>query len=232
MFIKAKIEGARVKIREKLNALLGRFRVRRLKSSNFTIISNNCWAGHVYRYYNLEYKSPTIGLFFYSDDYIKFVFNLKHYIDSDLTFINVKESAHYHDLLMRNIMNCPIGKLDDIEVVFLHYKSSNEAYDKWMRRKKRIVWDNIYYKMSEQNNCTEALIKDFDKLSTEKKFVFVTKDYGINSQIIWGGPCEQGNIPNDTVLFRKYVDLTLFLNGNTRFRKKQKQALRCSIKRR
>ena len=40
--------------------------------------------------------------------------------------------------------HCPIGILDDIEVIFLHYKSEDEAYQKWNRRKERIVWDNIF----------------------------------------------------------------------------------------
>lgn len=72
-------------------------------------------------------------------------------------------------------------------MIFLHYKSEDEAYEKWNRRKQRIVWDNIFYKMSEQNLCREIDLKRFDRLETDKKFVFVSRDYGLSSQILWGG---------------------------------------------
>lgn len=44
-----------------------------------------------------------------------------------------------------------IGKLDDIEVVFLHYKSEEEAYQKWNRRKKRINYNNLIFKFNDMN---------------------------------------------------------------------------------
>lgn len=51
-------------LREKTNRCLGRARLKRLRSTDFTVISNNCWAGTVYRYFNLPYLSPTCGLYF------------------------------------------------------------------------------------------------------------------------------------------------------------------------
>lgn len=226
MDIKQKIKNARVKTREKLNTYLGPIRIRRLHKRDFTIICNNCWGGHVYRYFSHDYASPTIGLYMYSDDFIKFIYNLKHYIDSELFFIDYTESKYKEDLLLHNNIKCPIGKIDDIEIIFLHYKTREEAYEKWNRRKTRIVWDNIVYKMSEQNLCTIELLKKFDAFPAERKAVFVTQDYGLNSQVLWGGECEKGNIAIDTVLFRKYIDLVKFLNGDKYFRKNQKQALR------
>lgn len=59
----------RVKVREETNPMLGKFRRKKLKDPNVTIISNNCWGGHVYRYFGLPYMSPTIGLYFYWKHY-------------------------------------------------------------------------------------------------------------------------------------------------------------------
>lgn len=84
------LDSAKVKIREKLNPYLAKYRRRKLNNKNFTIISNNCWGGHVYRYFNLPYDSPTIGLYLFSADYIKFIGNLKYYIEKEITFINYK----------------------------------------------------------------------------------------------------------------------------------------------
>lgn len=83
--------------------------------------------GHVYRFFAMPYDSPTIGLYFFSADYIKFVSNLRYYIEQDLTFIDYTESKYKDELLKNNQLNVPIGKLHDIEIVFLHYHSIEEA---------------------------------------------------------------------------------------------------------
>ena len=100
------------------------------KKKDFTIISNNCWAGKVYQYYKLPYFSPTVGLYFYADDYIRFIKNLKYYISLDLQFISVDESKYCKDLYGRKQNHVPLAKLDDIEIVFLHYKTNEEAEEK------------------------------------------------------------------------------------------------------
>ena len=65
-----------------------------------------------------------------ADDYIKFIYNLKKYIDTDLSFIKVEESK-YKDYLKKLNYNSPIGKIDDVEIMFLHYSSEAEAKEKW-----------------------------------------------------------------------------------------------------
>lgn len=206
------INAVRVKLREKTNLFLGKYRKNKLVNKNVTIISNNCWGGHVYRYLGMEYLSPTIGLYFFADDFVKFCNNLKYYIDQELKFIDAEKSKYYNEICKKD-EKCPIGVLDDIEIFFLHYKTAEEALEKWNRRKKRIVWDNLVLKFSEQNCCSEKEVIEFDKLSYERKFVFTTKDYHISSQILWGGVCVKGNIPNDTILFREYIDPIKFING-------------------
>lgn len=199
------LDSAKVKIREKLNPYLAKYRRRKLNNKNFTIISNNCWGGHVYRYFNLPYDSPTIGLYLFSADYIKFIGNLKYYIEKEITFINYKYSKYKDELVKYNQVNIPIGKLDDIEIIFLHYQSEDEARTKWNRRKARIHWDNLYYKMSEQNLCSSDLLMQFDLIDLANKFVFVTKDYGLKSQVIFKDCSNMDFIPNDTTNFRKSI---------------------------
>lgn len=52
-------------IREKTNSRFSKGRQNHLTRSDFSIISNNCWAGTVYRYFGLPYQSPTAGLYFF-----------------------------------------------------------------------------------------------------------------------------------------------------------------------
>lgn len=203
----------KVKTRERLNPYFAGFRRKQLKNKGFTIISNNCWGGHVYRFFAMPYDSPTIGLYFFSADYIKFVSNLRYYIEQDLTFIDYTESKYKDELLKNNQLNVPIGKLHDVEIVFLHYHSIEEAQTKWNRRKERIHWDNLYYKMSEQNCCTKEHLEYFDSLDNPNKFVFVTKDYGLKTQVIFKDCAGMDYIPNDTTNFRKFINIINWLNG-------------------
>ena len=208
------LESIYIKTREFLNKALGKFRRHKLLNQNFTIISNNCWAGHVYRFFGLPYQTPTIGLYFFSEDYLKFVFNLKYYLSQDLVFISYKNSKYRRILEERGGENirCPIGVLGDIEIIFLHYKSCQEASEKWNRRKERIIWDNIFIKFSQQNLCSEGLIRKYDTLPIKNKIIFVTRDYKIKSQIIFSKYKNHNEVANDITYFRKYVDLISWIN--------------------
>jgi uncharacterized protein (DUF1919 family) len=165
-----------VDIREKTDPYLGKRRQRNLVTKNFTIFSNNCWGGHFYRYFNLPYLSPTIGMYFFAEDYMKFLSNIKKYIEEEIRFVTYKDSKYRNILEDRGGENliCPIGIINDIEIVFLHYKTKEEALSKWRRRTERICWDNIIVKMSEMNLCTDEIVMGFDKLSFDRKFIFTT----------------------------------------------------------
>lgn len=204
----------RVRFREKvLNPLLGGVRRRRLINKDFTIISNNCWGGHVYRYFNMEYESPTVGMYFYAEEYVKFLSNLKYYMGCELKIISTTQSKFYKELQRRGEEQRLIGKLDDVEIVLLHYHTPEEAISKWNRRKERMHWDNIAVKFSEQNLCTPEILQQFDNLPYERKFVFVHKDYGLKSQILFKECTRMDEVPNDTTNFSKYINLINWLNG-------------------
>lgn len=75
-------------VKRKLKKIIATIRrIFLLKNRDFTIISNNCWGGHVYRYFNLPYQSPTVGLFIVSKDYIKLLKNFVFYMETPITFI-------------------------------------------------------------------------------------------------------------------------------------------------
>jgi uncharacterized protein (DUF1919 family) len=61
-----------------------------LKNRDFTVISNNCGAGRYgYNELRLQYTTPTVGLFFFFEDYIKFLSNLEHYLSIPIQFTEV-----------------------------------------------------------------------------------------------------------------------------------------------
>lgn len=171
-------EGLRLKFRNKIYLpLTADYRVKKLKNINFTIISNNCWGGTIYESYHLKKTSPTVGMFFMAEDYIKFLSNMRYYLESELQFIEPEESKYKRELSAdRRWGHYPIGKIKDIELFFLHYHSREEAKEKWNRRCKRINWDRMLIKFNDQNECSEDLIKRFISLPYKNKICFVVSD--------------------------------------------------------
>lgn len=136
----------------------------RLKNKNFTIIASNCIGGVIYHNLKMKFLSPTINMYFESQDFIKFCSNIKHYVDSELVFISNAKDGY------------PIVQCDDIKLYCVHYKDFNEVKEKWRSRSKRINWNNIFIIMSERDGCTYEDIKKFDLLPFNNKVIFVHKD--------------------------------------------------------
>lgn len=102
---------------------------RKLSAHNFSVISQNCIGGVFYHDMHMKFLSPTINLFFKEPDFMRFVMNLKYYINTELRIVWDEEY--------------PIGYLDDLPVYFMHYHTCKEAKDSWNERKKRINWNKI-----------------------------------------------------------------------------------------
>ena len=157
-----------------------------LKGNNFTIVSNNCFAGFVYQKFDIPYNTPFVGLFILGSDYIELLKNFNILIKEKLVFIKGDESKYKDYLIKTNRFNkYPIGKLgNDVEIHFLHYKSETEAQEKWNRRLKRMNFNNILFKFSDNDMSNLKLIKEFDNLPFKNKICFTSKDISnIKSQI-------------------------------------------------
>lgn len=132
----------------------------RLTNKQFTIISSNCWGGVVYHDLGCQFLSPTIDLWFEPQDFLKFVENLESYLELEVT----EEKSTEYDY--------PVGKLGDIHLYFMHYKTFDDAKEKWKARLKRINWDNIFIVMTEWANSTVELYSRFERLPYKNKVLF------------------------------------------------------------
>lgn len=202
----------RNKIREKTNFIFYKKRLKKLTNTDFTIISNNCWGGKVYRYFQIPYKSPTIGLYFYQEDYIKFIKNLKYYINLELNFIKVDKSKHKKELIEKFEVNVPIGVLGDIEIIFLHYKTEKEAYEKWNRRCKRINWNNLIIKNSQMNKTEESHLIEFKKIKGIKKIMFVSDEKYVMDKYFICRYQHKKDIINDTERWDDEINIYKLIN--------------------
>ncbi len=186
-----------------------------VRNKDFSVISNNCWAGRLYQYLDMPYLSPTAGLYFFAPDYIKFVSDLRRYLDTPLRFIEPEESKYYEELQKRNQTDKPIGIINDVEIVFLHYKSKEEAEEKWNRRKERVNFDHIILKFSRMDLCTEKEIEEFDRLPFKNKFVLNNRlPLKYKSEVYWKEEWHEDGIFRDTTPFPGNLKLHKLLNTN------------------
>ena len=135
----------------------------KLKNNDVTILCSDCIGGVIYNDFNMRFNSPTINLYIKPFDFIKFCKKLGFYLSCELKF---KENKNHI-----------VGMLSDIEIHFLHYKTFEEAKNKWIERSKRINKDNICLILTCKDGYTLKDIEDFDKLDYKNKVVFVPKKY-------------------------------------------------------
>lgn len=186
---------------------------KRLKNRNFTIISNDCWGGVLYKELNLEYTSPFIGLMLMAPCYIKMLKRLDFYLEIPLEF---KEKSIYSKLnLLRETEQrfYPIGMLKDIEIHFFHYQNKEEVIDKWERRKERINWDNLFIKFAaDKDECTVKEMEEFTKLDYPRKLCLTNHNYEkLNDNFVWLKEGYDGGAMYKKTL--KYFDVIDWLNG-------------------
>jgi uncharacterized protein (DUF1919 family) len=203
-------------MRERFKTLISKLKKRIdfifLKRKDFSIISNNCWGGFVYQYYQMPYNSPFAGLFFFADDFIKLLRDLETSLNKELVFIKPENSKYKIFLLDWGTYNTyPIARLGEIEIHFLHYKDANEASEKWKRRVKRINYDNLIVKFSDRDGCTEELIQEFDSMNYKRKVCLTTRKYKYLSCYQMENCNEE--IPGDEwAEFIKGTSVTKFIN--------------------
>lgn len=125
---------------------------KKLINNDFSLISIDCLGGIVQHDLGVKFNTPTVNLWFYPLDFLRFVNDLEHYLNCNLEFVN------------ENGISYPVARLDDIKIYFTHYNNNKEAKEAFEKRKNRIKWDNIFVIMTDANNCTEEQIKAFDKI--------------------------------------------------------------------
>lgn len=143
-----------------------RNRKARLRNRDFSIISSNCNGAFMYRDLNLPYLSPTVNLAIEINGFIKMVGNLEWYMKQKIT--RIEDGSEY-----------PVGELGEgIRINFIHYKSFEEAVQKWDERKNRINWDNLFIVGTARGDfCTYDTIRNFDQLPYKNKVIFTNVAY-------------------------------------------------------
>ena len=183
----------------------------KLKNNNFSIICSNCIGGIIYHRLGLKFLSPTINLWMWQYDYLKFVLDLERYLSLELEFI---ESEY----------NYPVAKLGDITIYFNHYKTEKEAEESWNKRKQRINYDNLFLIMYDKDGLTEKDLEKLKDIKCKGKLVisnnkYKNLDYVINIPADMNNPETRYRLNKNKLTgirkFEKYFDYINWLNeGN------------------
>ena len=150
----------------------------RLGNRPFGIVSNNCWGAHIYQSAGLPFQSPFIGLFIAPQDYLELIYDFRSRIASPLRFADESKHDYVNEMRSRQVRPHPIGILGDgLEIQFLHYRSAQDALDKWSRRVSRLPAedDQLFFKFCDRDGCTVDQLRSFDQSAHVNKVTFVAR---------------------------------------------------------
>lgn len=136
-------------------------------SSDITILSSNCTGSLILHEMGLPFNSPCVNLWMENCDFVKFCGDLDKYTGDNINIEFINDGIHDY----------PVGKIEDITIYFMHYKTQLEAKEKWIKRSKRINKDNIFLIMVQRDNWKEEDLLAFEQLPYRNKVVFTYKEY-------------------------------------------------------
>ena len=140
----------------------------RLRNKNFSIISKDCVGGMLAHELGIRFDSPTVNLYFSSNDFVKFCRDIKFYLSEPIT--EDKDTDK----------NFPVGLIGSdekmIRIYFMHYDNFQQAKEKWYERASRINWDNLFFIMTDRGD--EKTMKEFDSLPYKHKALLTCRNLG------------------------------------------------------
>lgn len=182
--------------RKKLQRLIRRQR-QMLTASDFSIISQNCIGGVLYHDMGMQFLSPTINTFIREPDFVKLCCDPEYYM-------NLPLQMHWEE-------EYPVGRLDDVEIHFMHYETCKEARESWERRKKRINYDKILVLATDRDGFDGQVYEQWKKVPYPK--VLFTANPEFKEDAIFFPEYEKAGAVGDLISQR------LFYRDNTLLRK-------------
>ena len=156
--------------------------VRRLTNLAPSILSLDCVGGVMAHDLRLRFNSPTVNLFFEScGDFIDYVADLRYYSQAELCECPYAyEGARRYPVGMLK----GNGTLPDIKIHFLHYRSFEEAREKWLERSGRLDFDNLCVVM-QAAKLDEGLLERFERLPIPRKVILAYETLPLQSPSIF-----------------------------------------------
>lgn len=135
-----------------------------IQNKDFSLLASNCMGGIIYNNLGLKFNSPTINMQMFTNEYYNFIINLEEYLKMDIVFIEPDNGI-------------PVGMLGDMKIHFTHYRTNEEALEKWNERKSRLNLDNLYILFNDKDGITEEQIINLSNVKCKNLCVFTSKEY-------------------------------------------------------
>lgn len=142
---------------------------KRLINTDFSLLCNNCNGGVICHDLGLQFRAPTVNMFFYSDHFLRFCENFDHYIAQPL--VPCENPRHKPEIAY------PVCNLGDLELHFLHYSSFEQAKEKWDARTARLNRDNLFVMWTFFGGTDPQTMERFDRLPFKNKVAFTEKPF-------------------------------------------------------
>lgn len=149
-------------------------RKKKLENHSFSIISNTCVGGVITHNLGEQFRSPTVNLIIYEDQFMTFCRNLKAYSECPVEKPEGEESEQFKGFSYPvGILRGASKNLPDIYLFFVHYKTFEDAREKWISRFARVNYDDIFVLMDRGMDAKDEILDEFYSLPYEHK-VFLT----------------------------------------------------------
>lgn len=142
----------------------------RLENRDFSFLVPNCLGGILLHDLGLRFLSPTVNLMLTQDEFLSFVLNLDAYLSEQLSFLERPEGECPRATLS------PSG-LPQILIHFTHYKTEQEASEKWYERAQRINRDNLFILIEERDGIGRQELEAFGTLKARGIVAFTCNEY-------------------------------------------------------
>ena len=179
----------------------------KLKVTDFSVISSNCWGGILYNDLKIPYQTPFVNMFMHAPCYIKLLQDFRAYIAKELVI--VQRSKYKMELT-----DYPIGLLGDIEIHFIHYTLNDDVVGKWRVRVQRVNFEKLLFVLTERDFCSFENLEKFDTLSWPNKICFTAKEHGLKNEIHFPFWFSKEVLPADLIAGFTYkkLDVIAYLN--------------------
>ena len=184
------------------SSIIHRFEQRSLSGKRFAIVTNNCWGSDIYNTLGREYNTPFVGLYLRGDGYINLLSDFCRGVNARLRFLGGSN-------LSGETFDFPVAVLGDgIEIYFMHYRSQEEAQQKWARRLTRLnrALDDgaeLRFKFCDQAGSDERFMRMYHQLDIGSKISFGVRPFESSRHVCVSPDPGSHMVPNGPRLYRK-----------------------------
>ena len=146
----------------------------KLKNHTFSIISNTCIGGVITNSVGEQFRSPTVNLVIYEEEFLTFCENLRSYAACPLEAAGeaLSQKMGYPGGILRG----GEAGLPDITVYFVHYKTFEQARAAWVKRFARVNYEDLFFLMDRGMDARPEILDRFHALPYPHKVFFTHRE--------------------------------------------------------